>query len=440
MDLVALTPPFIYHWQCASVLLSAYIPVFIYTYVFQFGYPIMLVLFSFVKYTTLPVWMRAKVPGTLHRVLHIIVLLSCCVNLQYSVLVCCLNVVSSWCWYAAGIVWPDNWLQDGPEVFTPEEVAANKYIIARPKRLLNTKTVISYFANAAVILLTFGLCSPFLALAIIASTVLTSAVWLMFVGRFMHYRVYGLPTYEDQAMIALELQVAEAIGMIKVCVWPIVVSSCLFFAFLCWDMAGDEVGVTKALYIPIIAISMPVLIWGCIHVFEWQTQQKVFNLRTRKRSGSLVTRLTRGSSFVKSMVEFRNTFTSTTDAGSDVTGDANGAPPGVDQSHSPQSSPSSQSQSRKSLATRRSGSSSNSRFSFFSSSRETIMSEESGISISCTSRGSNDKSDQALRQSAAGSGIVSPLHAPSSPPSRHDSRSASVQSSGSGGTRLSSVI
>ena len=68
VDLVALTPPFIYHWQCASVLLSAYIPVFIYTYVFQFGYPIMLVLFSFVKYTTLPVWMRAKVPGTLHRV------------------------------------------------------------------------------------------------------------------------------------------------------------------------------------------------------------------------------------------------------------------------------------------------------------------------------------------------------------------------------------
>lgn len=67
VELVSLTPPFIYHWQCASVLLSAYIPVFIYTYVFQFAYPLTLILLSFFKYTTLPVWMRAKVPGTLRE-------------------------------------------------------------------------------------------------------------------------------------------------------------------------------------------------------------------------------------------------------------------------------------------------------------------------------------------------------------------------------------
>lgn len=63
MELEPLTSPFIYHWQCASVLLAAYVPVFIYTNVFQFAYPIMILMFSFVKYSSLPVWTRAKLPG-----------------------------------------------------------------------------------------------------------------------------------------------------------------------------------------------------------------------------------------------------------------------------------------------------------------------------------------------------------------------------------------
>jgi hypothetical protein len=200
-------------------------------------------------------------------------------------------------------MWPDNWIQEGPDVFSSEELQANKYVIARPKRLLNVKAVMSYFSNVAVILLTFGLCSPFLALALIASTTVTCAVWLMFLGRFMHYRVFGIPKYEDHAVISLNKQLSEAIGLLKVCVWPVVNSSCLFFAFLCWDMAGDEVGVSDAIYIPCIALSMPVLIWASIRIFEWHTQQKIFNLASK--SGSVFKRLT-GGSFRKSVLELRS--------------------------------------------------------------------------------------------------------------------------------------
>lgn len=203
-----------------------------------------------------------------------------------------------------GIMWPDNWLQEGPEGFSDVEVEANKYIIARPKRLLNIKTIMGYFSNAAVVLLTFGLCSPYLAMAIIASTTVTVGMWLMFLGRFTHYRVYGIPKYEDHALISLDTQVSEAIGLIKVCVWPVVNSSCLFFAFLCWDMAGDEVGVVDAIFIPCIALSMPFLIWASIRLFEWKTDQKLFNLSSKRDSDSrLVKRLT-GSESILSFMKF----------------------------------------------------------------------------------------------------------------------------------------
>ena len=202
-----------------------------------------------------------------------------------------------------GIIWPDNWLQEGPDAFSPEEAAANKYVIARGKRLLNIKTVTSLFANAAVILLTFGLCSPYLALAIIAATVLTCFVWLLFIGRFMHYRIYGIPEFEDNALITFDKQVSDAISLMKVCVWPIVNSSCFFFAFLCWDMAGDEVGFTGALFIPCIAVCMPILISVTIRFFEWKTDQKIFNL---KRDSNFFSRFRRDGSFVKAALELKN--------------------------------------------------------------------------------------------------------------------------------------
>ena len=65
VNVAPLTPPFIYRWQCASVLLAAYVPVFIYSQVYLFAYPVMLIAISVIKYNSFPAWFRAKVPGEL---------------------------------------------------------------------------------------------------------------------------------------------------------------------------------------------------------------------------------------------------------------------------------------------------------------------------------------------------------------------------------------
>jgi hypothetical protein len=42
--------------------------------------------------------------------------------------------------------------------------------------------------------------------------------------------------------------------------WPIVLSSAVFFGFICWDMAGDENGWRAALWAPFAVMSVPILL------------------------------------------------------------------------------------------------------------------------------------------------------------------------------------
>jgi hypothetical protein len=61
--------------------------------------------------------------------------------------------------------------------------------------------------------------------------------------------------------------------MLEDCMRPIVLSSAVFFACICWDMAGDKVGWRGSFWAPASVMMVPVLLW-CV-VFAHEHSKKV---------------------------------------------------------------------------------------------------------------------------------------------------------------------
>jgi hypothetical protein len=48
--------------------------------------------------------------------------------------------------------------------------------------------------------------------------------------------------------------------MLEGCMRPIVLSSAVFFAFVCWDLAGDEVDWRGSIWAPVTVLMVPVVL------------------------------------------------------------------------------------------------------------------------------------------------------------------------------------
>jgi hypothetical protein len=69
------------------------------------------------------------------------------------------------------------------------------------------------------------------------------------------------PRIVDGALITLELSVGSALDYFRATLWPVLWTTCAFFVFVCWDMAGDAVEWKAALWAPLSAISFSLFIW-----------------------------------------------------------------------------------------------------------------------------------------------------------------------------------
>ena len=146
--------------------------------------------------------------------------------------------------------------------------------MAHPTLLLKNKFMVSTDVLYHVaILCTFGICSPFLAAIITICLIMKLLTWVMLLGRFLSFRfsrIHGQddgyaekrssiqmrsfstmggdnyrPKSEkiviDNAIAALSEGCISIIEVFDVAIWPIIWSSCLFFATLTFDIAADEV-------------------------------------------------------------------------------------------------------------------------------------------------------------------------------------------------------
>jgi hypothetical protein len=269
VDVAPFYPPFSYSGQCASALLQAYIPVFIYMCCFQTASSIIwLLLVHRVQFSFLPLWIRPVLQGAM---------------------------------------WPEHWARsrDG----TAESQHANIEMrgsgivnvsnadvvdditkrdddqcdISSPIGLLNVKNIIAKNAHALALSLSFGLCCPYLALAI-GLSVLVNVLHLRYItGSFLFTREKKADSTQNGISTAVEAAVALAITndvaiedfnsavahtdeLLQLILWPLVWSSALFVATVCFDMSTDEVGWRASVWIPITTICVPIAIWICVQI------------------------------------------------------------------------------------------------------------------------------------------------------------------------------
>lgn len=169
-----------------------------------------------------------------------------------------------------GVLWPNFWLYNSDDSLIVTATGKRAANVALPERIMKVKFLMSqdilyHIAN----LLTFGVCSPFLATIITICLIMKLLTWVMVLGRFLYVRskvqtindsnsdnqMKGVEMRSfsvceeetrvkvklDDAVTALSEACISLLDVFDVTLWPIIWSSCLFFALLTFDIAADEV-------------------------------------------------------------------------------------------------------------------------------------------------------------------------------------------------------
>jgi hypothetical protein len=284
IEVIPLSPAFSYDYLCASSVIAVYLPVFIYT-------SCLLVVTPFL-YTYLLVGHTSyeALPSRLRKSIH-------------------------------GIIWPDAWRQTDitqlsdndlrqfqtsvnrhtsiPNKFNTSNTSpssrsssgeSEKNNLPSPETLLKVQTIVATLMHHIAILLTFGLCCPVLAFTVTSAICVSVLQWKYLVGRFVTSRLISRDSVRmvmnnrrvvDAALITLELSVGTALDYFRATLWPVLWTSCTFFVFVCWDMAGDVVGWKAALWAPCGVISFAIFIGIFMRARKHQ--------RFRSRGGSSLT-------------------------------------------------------------------------------------------------------------------------------------------------------
>lgn len=274
-----MVPPFTYNSQCGSVVLTSYIPVLL------LGYSIQLLL-PFVLLAIVTCVSHDSVPASIRTTLH-------------------------------GVIWPEYWLQGGGVL------AHNKAVVRdNPSTMLNMSTIFcNDVFNNLLVMLTFGLCSPLLAVAVACSVMLKMSLWVLLIGRYAicvsnfdaradkinvvlssktnttdgssasHEIVEsntisplqfsatttstcarsgdssnGDVNKDDIVHFALVALAEVHISLFEVLAgsfWRLIWCSALFIALVGWDMATDDVGWAQSLWVPLFPLGF-VLVLRCV--------------------------------------------------------------------------------------------------------------------------------------------------------------------------------
>lgn len=228
VDSVPLTPPFTYNNQCGSVLLTSYIPVLLLGYSLQLLLPV----FVLVLQIYLPIM---AIPSFIRHASH-------------------------------GIIWPDHWLQDEISNHNIDILDSNQEVLLKIRTIYCNDVL-----NNWLIMLTFGLCSPVLALAVVFCILLKMLVWVMLVGRFLRYTMlYDSSTSSivDTSKGNAVSVVLKALGDVHIPLFNVLASSfwrlawysAVFVGLLGWDLAADDVGWIQSLWVPVTPLGMVLIL------------------------------------------------------------------------------------------------------------------------------------------------------------------------------------
>jgi Leucine-rich repeat (LRR) protein len=257
VEVAPFTPPFSYNYMCGSTILSAYIPVYLYSYTFLCVFPLLYttLLSQLPSYDTIPFPTLFGIPG---------------------------------------IVWPVYWTgvrrergrggeRDGKSSSLFSSSHSDQVI---SKQLFSTNRRLTNISKHLAVLLTFGLCCPVLAFVIALSTTISLMEWRWLLSRFILHRTHTaaalhgglveqniieeqqqqrLTLFSDSVIDCVLEPAHQLIPHLLSMVSLLLCASCVFFAFLSWDIAGDVEGWEMAYWAPVTAIGMLLLLLGYAH-------------------------------------------------------------------------------------------------------------------------------------------------------------------------------
>jgi Leucine-rich repeat (LRR) protein len=252
VEVAPFRPHFYYNNLCASTILQAYLPIYTYSYALLLLFPpISLYLLSrYVTYESLPLWLKPFVPA---------------------------------------IIWPlesEEAIRDSVCSRESVEGCSSSVVLdpveVSPMLFKRDNIAVSLMLHVAL-LLTFGLCSPILGFAIMTVTCLSMTIWRILIARFVSLRaqqakaLFSLPSVssgykedspptaprrgsrpmkEDDVINVLSAVVGDTAACFQSMLRSVLWTSCLFFAFLCWDVAADTVGWVQSCWIPLVAFCL----------------------------------------------------------------------------------------------------------------------------------------------------------------------------------------
>jgi hypothetical protein len=214
-------PSFAYNYNCGSTILTAYIPVYLYIYTAHILFNVFAPYLIILTYPTTQLGDPSP-PRLLRRLLP-------------------------------GIYWPELWVQH-----------RNDGVI---RRLYPVEAIVDSLIQHSIIFFSFGLCSPFLTLAIAITFWLIIVRWKVLLTRgLLKLEVLqrdhpNLSPEVDSLASSLHHLTSSLLPSLRSKLWIPTVSSCIFFAFVCWDISGDAVGWENSIWVPCVTISLAILLW-----------------------------------------------------------------------------------------------------------------------------------------------------------------------------------
>jgi hypothetical protein len=241
---VPVIPPFTYNNQCSSVLLTSYIPVLVIGYSIQL---VALCVMPLLLSQAARVCSSSSSSKTIHRtIIHRKV--------------------------THGIVWPEFWMSN------------QSSLEMDPSMLLNSKSLLCFdILNNLMVMHTFGLCSPILAVAATCVAVSKTNMLILLVKRFVavvsEVQAGSGSTQESDNSMFLVIGLLAEVNfplreVLQRAFWLIAWLSAVFVAMMCWDVAGDAVGWDRSVWLPALALFYPALLWTVDFIVNKRAQDE----------------------------------------------------------------------------------------------------------------------------------------------------------------------
>ena len=210
-------PPFVYNFQCGSAMLTDYIPVFMFVYIFiTFVMPSMYLVVLYLG--------PQRLPPALVRIMP-------------------------------GLFWPG--IADKVKILYKRSNGECIYDLS--PRLCNSvskpDSVVSSLMHHFVVLTTFGVASPPLALCIAVSMITIVFFWQTLLGRYIQVCI-ELNHLDELAI--LEQEVAGAWKGSRSSARMLIVGASLFYGFFFYDITCAELGWQYAIIFPLVVIGVPI--------------------------------------------------------------------------------------------------------------------------------------------------------------------------------------